>query len=106
MEDKKRTMVTVLKKITLFICSIYYGFISFWWIILAIGMMFPESSPGERDWIEDSSLMPLGYVAAIFWLIVTGICMVLLRKKKSNMMIYVVTTISSMGITYLILSNQ
>lgn len=68
--------------------------------------MFPESSPGERDWIEDSSLIPLGYVTAIFWLIVTGICMVLLRKKKSNMIIYVVTTIFSIGITYLILSNR
>lgn len=55
MEDKKRTMVTVLKKITLFICSIYYGFIT---------------------------------------------------KEKSNMIIYVVTTISSMGITYLILMNR
>lgn len=110
MEDKKRTMVTVLKKITLFISSIFYGVISFWWILLAIGMMFPESSPGERDWIEDSSLIPFGYVMAIFWLIVTGICMVLLRKRKSNMIIYFVTTIFSIGITfgitYMILQNR
>lgn len=106
MEDKKQIMATVLKKITLFISSIFYGVMSFWWIVLAIAMMFPDSSPGERDWIEDSSLIPLGYVMGIFWLIVTGICVVLLQKRKSNMIIYVVTTIFSIGITYMILLNR
>ena len=106
MEDKKQIMAIVLKKITLFISSIFYGVMSFWWIVLAIAMMFPDSSPGERDWIEDSSLIPLGYVMGIFWLIVTGICVVLLQKRKCNMIIYVVTMICSIGITYLILQNR
>ncbi|MFQ9516627.1 MAG: hypothetical protein ACLRZ9_12490 [Eubacterium sp.] len=106
MEDKKQAMATVLKTIGLFLSSIFYGFISCWWLILAIVCMFPESGPGEKEWIEDSQFIPWGYIMAISWLIVTGICMFSLRKKKSNMMIYIMTTIFSIGITFLILLNQ
>lgn len=106
MEDKKQTIATIIKIIALFFSSIFYGFISCWWLAFAIVAMFPESGPGERDWIEDSSFIPLGYVTAMLWLIVTGICMFSLRKKKSNMMIYIITTVFSIGVTLLILSNR
>lgn len=89
-----------MKKIFLGLGSMVYGFISLYWILFASLAMFPETSPGDKDYGEDVWFAPVGWGMAIIWVAFTVWCLWMLKRKKCNILACILCSFVSAGIGY------
>lgn len=63
-------MKNVIKKIILIILGLLQGTFGSYLALLGWVFAFPETTPGDRDYVENMSIVPLGYMIMFIWLII------------------------------------
>lgn len=56
--------------------------------IIGYCFAFPESEPGSKDYEEDLTFVPFGYLMMLITLIVMAAAIIKLRKKKSELVTF------------------
>lgn len=79
-----------------------YGYLSFWWIVLALAFAFPDTSPGCKDWVEDAPFIPIGYVMLILYVILAVILVIKTRKDKKKLFIFLISVILMSSFIFLL----
>ena len=74
------------KNIILSILGLVQGTIGTYIALLGVAFAFHETTPGDRDYEEDITFVPFGYLIMIIWLIIMIYAFVSLRKNKANLL--------------------
>lgn len=82
----------IFKKILISVSGLLQGSIgNYIGLLLGIAFAFPTTKPGEKDYEEDMSTVPIGFLLIIIWLIVTASVFISLRKNKANLLIFIIS---------------
>ncbi len=89
-----------MKRILLTLAGLAYGFVSFWWAAFSlVFILHPFAQPGTKEWPEDSSLIPFGYVGFLLWAGLTGSLFWKLKKDKRNALLFFGAAALAGGVT-------
>lgn len=77
-----------MKKVLISLWGLLYGIIGGFLGILGIAFMFPESSPGSKEYEEDRFFIPIGVIMLLICLVTAIISYYKLRKSKSDIIIF------------------
>ena len=77
-----------MKKVLLAFLGLLQGVLGSYWAVLGYCFAFPESEPGSKDYEEDITFVPFGYLMMLIWLIVMAAAIIKLRKKKSELVTF------------------
>ena len=83
-----------IKNIFLSIWGLFHGTIGSYTLLLGYAFAFPETEPGMKDYEEDMYFVPLGFIIMIVWIILMLITILKLRKKISNLVVFLASWIS------------
>ena len=83
-------MNNVIKKICLIILGLLQGTLGSYLVLLGWAFAFPETSSGAKDYAEDMSFVPLGYIIMFAWLAIMITAIILLRKNKANFLSFII----------------
>ncbi len=87
---EKSVFVNMIKKAILSILGFLQGTIGSYLALLGYFLAFPETEPGMRDYEEDMSTVPFGYMIILIWIIVMVSAFILLRKNKANLLSFII----------------
>ena len=87
----------VLKKIGIALLGFIHGTVGTYIAIVGCALAFPGTAPGSNDYEEDMFIAPLGYVIMFLWLAVTATAIILLRKKKINLAVFLISWVVSLA---------
>lgn len=82
-------MQNAIKKILLAILGLLHGALGSYFALLGWAFAFPETSPGAKDYAEDMLFVPFGYMLMFVWLVIMITAIILLRKKKANLLSFI-----------------
>ena len=82
-------MQNAIKKILLAILGLLHGTLGSYFALLGWAFAFPETSPGAKDYAEDMLFVPFGYMLMFVWLVIMITAIILLRKKKANLLSFI-----------------
>lgn len=82
-------MQNAIKKILLAIFGLLQGTLGSYFALLGWAFAFPETSPGAKDYAEDMLFVPFGYMLMFVWLVIMITAIILLRKKKANLLSFI-----------------
>ena len=82
-------MNNAIKKICLAILGLLQGTFGSYLALLGWMFAFPETSPGAKDYEEDMSFVPFGYIIMFTWLAIMITAIILLRKNKANFLSFI-----------------
>ncbi|MBO6140722.1 MAG: hypothetical protein J6O40_02915 [Ruminococcus sp.] len=77
-----------MKKVLLALLGLLQGTLGSYWAVLGYCFAFPESEPGSKDYEEDITFVPFGYLMMLIWLVVMAAAIIKLRKKKSELVTF------------------
>ena len=83
-------MKNKLKKTGLLLSGLLQGTLGSYLGLLGWAFAFPESVPGSKDYEEDMFFVPLGFIIMLLWIIVMVTAIVLLRKNKTNLLLFLI----------------
>ena len=83
-------MNNAIKKILLAILGFLQGTLGSYLALLGWAFAFPETSPGAKDYEEDMSFVPFGYIIMLAWLAIMITAIILLRKNKANFLSFII----------------
>lgn len=83
-------MQNAIKKILLAILGLLHGALGSYFALLGWAFAFPETSPGAKDYAEDMLFVPFGYMLMFVWLVIMITAIILLRKKKANLLSFII----------------
>ncbi len=87
---EKSIFVNMIKKAILSILGFLQGTIGSYLALLGYFFAFPETEPGMRDYEEDMSTVPFGYMIMLIWIIVMVSAFILLGKNKANLLSFII----------------
>ena len=82
-------MNNTIKKIFLAILGLLQGTLGSYLALLGWAFAFPETSYGTKDYEEDMSFVPFGYIIMFVWLAIMITAIILLRKNKANLLSFI-----------------
>ena len=80
-----------IKKICLVILGLLQGTFGSYLALLGWMFAFPETSPGTKDYEENMSFVPFGYIIMFTWLAIMIIAIIQLRKNKANFLSFIIS---------------
>ena len=83
-------MNNAIKKICLVILGLLQGTFGSYLALLGWMFAFPETSPGTKDYEENMSFVPFGYIIMFTWLAIMIIAIIQLRKNKANFLSFII----------------
>ena len=83
-------MNNAVKKIFLSILGLLPGTLGSYLALLGWAFAFPETSSGVKDYEEDISFVPFGYIIMFAWLAIMITAIILLRKNKANFLSFII----------------
>ena len=83
-------MKNKLKKAGLLLAGLLQGTLGSYLGLLGWAFAFPESGPGSKDYEEDMFFVPLGFIIMLLWIIVMVAAIVLLRKNRKNLLLFLI----------------
>ena len=79
-----------IKKIFLAVLGLLQGTLGSYSVLLGLASAFPETSFGAKDYEEDMSFVPFGYIIMLAWLAIMITAIILLRKNKANFLSFII----------------
>lgn len=91
---RKLSMKAAVEKIILVLSGVFWGAISFWWIIISLCLAFPFSYPGSYDYdLQDRYLIPFGYFGLASYVLIIVISIILNRKNPKRIAYFGITAV-------------
>lgn len=79
-----------IKKIFLAILGLLQGTLGSYLALLGWAFAFPETASGAKDYEEDMSFVPFGYIIMFAWVVIMITAIILLRKNKANFLSFII----------------
>lgn len=86
-------MHKTLRRIAIALLGLLQGTIGSYICLLGWALVFPESSPGSKDYEEDFFFVPWGYLIMLAWLAVMIFAIIKLHKRKADLSAFIITWI-------------
>lgn len=83
-------MNSAIKKIFLAILGFLQGTFGSYLALLGWAFAFPGTSSGTKDYEEDMSFVPFGYMIMFAWLVIMITAIILLRKNKAHLLAFII----------------
>lgn len=83
-------MNNAIKEICLVILGLLQGTLGSYLALLGWVFAFPETSSGVKDYEEDISFVPFGYIIMFAWLAIMITAIILLRKNKADFLSFII----------------
>ena len=81
--------MTTVNKLLIGLWGILHGTVGTMWGLMGLLLAYPlDSSPGTKEWAEDSQFIPVGYGMLIIWAIATFTSYYSLRKSKTGIKVF------------------
>lgn len=87
---EKSVFINIIKKVILSVLGLLQGTLGSYLALLGLAFAFPGTAPGSRDYEEDMSLVPFGYLIILIWIVIMVSAFILLRKNKANFLAFIV----------------
>lgn len=84
-------LINISKKIILSLYGLLQGSLGSYIVLLGWAFAFPETDPGNRDYEEDMSFVPLGYIIMFIWIIIMVYSFISFKKNKTNIVTFVIS---------------
>lgn len=69
--------------------GLVYGTAGTFWAFVGYVLAFPlDSSPGTKEWAEDSQFIPLGYIMLALWVMALFMSYFSIRKNKIQLLVF------------------
>ena len=91
--------MTMVKKLLIGLWGVLHGTVGTIWGLMGLILAYPlDSSPGTKEWAEDSQFIPIGYVMLVTWAIATFISYYSLRNSKTGIKVFSVAWLAGIVI--------
>ena len=94
-----------IKKIALSIYGLLQGAVGSYLALLGFFCAFPQTPPGSKDYEEDMLFVPFGYIIMLILLITMVATFIVLRKNKTNLLLFLVSWLVGLSVYHILIQK-